>query len=89
VIAISTNDGTRTYRVPRALAEAAVAVTGESDVCDAVFSLARRLTAADFHTTECIALNATLDEAVQFARERLVQPKARWLKPVAPTAVCC
>lgn len=85
MITISTYDGTRTYRVPTALGEVAIAVTGETDVRDAVFALARRLTANDFHTVENVAKNISFDAAVQFAKERLVLPKSRWPQP----AVLC
>lgn len=88
MIAISSSDGTLTYRVPRVLAELAAVVTGEPDLRDAVFGLAMRLTAHDLHTAECIAMNNGFDEAVQFARERLVQPKSRWPQPAALTANC-
>lgn len=88
MIVTESGDGTRIYRVPVVLAEVAGAVTGETDLRDAVFALARRLTAADFHTTENIALNGSFDEAVRFAKDRLVQPKSRWPQPAVLCADC-
>lgn len=64
-------DGNRHYLVPVALHDVAVELFDDDEV-GAIFRLAQRLTAADFHTTENIALNDGHDEAVSFARKKLV-----------------
>ena len=71
IIAETDNNGTRTYRLPRALADVAVELFPNLDQRDAVFSLARVLSWHDVHTVERIALNGTHAEAVEFARGRI------------------
>lgn len=71
IAADTDNNGVRTYRLPQALADVAVALFPSIDQCRAVFRLARSLTWHDVHTVERIALNNSHDEAVQFARESI------------------
>ncbi len=71
IIADTDDKGTRTYRLPRALADVAVSLFPGVDQCDAVFKLARALSWHDVHTVERIALNGTHAEAVEFARSRI------------------
>lgn len=63
--------GRRTYRLPRALADVAVALFPGADQCHSIFKLAKALSWHDTHTVERIALNGSHDDAVAFARQRL------------------
>ena len=63
--------GVRTYKLPRALADVAVELFPAMDQRDAVFRLARVLSWHDVHTVECIALNRSHADAVEFARARI------------------
>ena len=63
--------GTRTYRLPQALADVAVALFPSMSQADAVFRMARSMTWHDIHTAERIALNGTKAEAIEFARARI------------------
>lgn len=71
IAADTDNAGRRTYRLPQALADVAMALFPSLDQCCAVFRLARSLTWHDAHTVENIALNCSHDDAVRFARERI------------------
>lgn len=71
IAADTDNNGFRTYRLPQALADVAVALFPSLGQCRAVFHLAKLLTWADVHTAENIALNCSHDDAVRFARERI------------------
>jgi len=72
MIYADTNDaGVRTYRLPQALADVAMALFPDMGQCDAVFRLAKSLSWHDVHTVERIALNKTQADAVEFARTRI------------------
>lgn len=71
--------GTRHYKVPRALVAVAEELFPGREQVDAVFALARRLLCSDFAAAENLALTGEHEEAVRFARERLIErwPSAR------------
>lgn len=71
IYADTNSTGVRTYRLPRALADVAMALFPDMDQCAAVFRLARLLSWHDVHTVERIALNSTQADAVEFARARI------------------
>jgi hypothetical protein len=71
IAADTDSQGTRTYRVPRGLADVAVDLFSDMSQRDAVFHLARVMSWHDCHTLECIALNRSHADAVEFARARI------------------
>jgi hypothetical protein len=64
--------GRRTYALPRALADVAQALSPGLDLTAAVFRFAKALSLADCHTVERLALEFSHDEAVSFARKRML-----------------
>lgn len=71
MIKIDTVGDHRNYCVPAALVDVAVMIFKLAPR-DALFSLARRISADDLHTTERLAINYSIEEAAAFARDRLV-----------------
>ena len=71
IAAATDSQGTRTYQLPRALADVAVDLFSDMSQRDAVFLLARVMSWHDVHTVECIALNCSHADAVEFARARI------------------
>ncbi len=73
MIQIETIGDHRTYYVPPALVDVAVMIFKLAPR-DALFSLVRLISADDLHTTERLAINYSIEEAVAFARRRIAVP---------------
>lgn len=71
IAANTDSNGVRTYCLPQGLADVAVDLFSDMSQRDAVFHLARVMSWHDVHTVECIALNRSHADAVEFARTRI------------------
>jgi hypothetical protein len=75
MIQIKTIGDQRIFSVPQALVEVALDLFGGQDSRLAIYSMARSMSANDFHTAENIAINCGHAEALKFSRERLIVRK--------------